>query len=115
MAADRSAIGLSNFPLTGHVLRLVCHIPGEAHQMSRLAARRRKNIDDIFQSLLDLSDKIVAFEFPLTVPANLTGNENLPALRNDAVGITFRSRPILRLHSFKRAFAHETCSRNLNR
>ncbi len=40
--------------------------------MSRLAARRRKNIDDIFQSLLDLSDKIVAFEFPLTVPANLT-------------------------------------------
>ena len=83
--------------------------------MPRFAACRRKNIDNILQSLFNLSDKTVAFKFPLPVPADLAGNENLPALRNDAVGITFRRRPILRLHNFNRAFAHETCSRNLNR
>ena len=84
-------------------------------RVDKLVAALRLIIVDIFQSLFNLSDKIVAFEFPLTVPANLTSNENVPALRNDAVGITFRSRPILRLHGFKRAFAHETCSRSLNR
>ena len=83
--------------------------------MPRLASCCRKNVDDIFQSLFDLTDKIIGFEFPLAVPADLTGNENLSALRNDAVDIAFRCRPILRLYNFNRAFAHDICSRNLNR
>src|SRR5262249_32181113 len=108
-------IGFANLLLTGHVLALVRHIPIEAYQMPRLTAGRRENIDDISQSLLNLSDKIVAFELCLPVPADLSSDENLPALRNDAVGIALRGRPLLRLHNFHGAFAHETCSRNLKR
>ena len=67
------------------------------------------------EGLLDLDDEIVAFKLRQRVPADLAGNENLSALRNDAVGVALWRSPVLRLHNFKRAFAHDTCSRNLNR
>ena len=82
---------------------------------ARLTARSRKDIDNVFQRLLDLDDEIVAFKLRQRVPADLAGNENLSALRNDAVGVALWRSPVLRLHNFKRAFAHDTCSRNLKR
>ena len=83
--------------------------------MAWLAARSREHVNDIFERLLDLGDEIVALELRLRVPADLTGNENLPALRRDAIGVALWRRPVLWLHDFKRAFAHGACSRNLKR
>ena len=72
--------------------------------MARLAARSREDVDDIFQRLLDLSDEIVALELRLRVPADLAGNENLAALRNDAVGVAFRRRPVSSAAQFQTSF-----------
>jgi hypothetical protein len=57
------------------------------------AFRFRKNRDDVSQRLFDLRDEITANQFALLVPADLSGDENLPALRGDAVGVTFRRSP----------------------
>jgi len=89
MPADHPTIGFSDLALTSEIFGLVGHVPGEPHQMTRLTARSRKDIDNVFQRLLDLDDEIVAFKLRQRVPAYLAGDENLPTLRNDAVGVAF--------------------------
>ena len=45
-----------------------------------------QHLDDVDERLLDLGDEIVAGELLLGVPADLAGDEHLPALGGDAVG-----------------------------
>src|SRR5216683_288745 len=115
MPTDRPTVHVSNFALTRGIVGFVGDVPVKANEMPRLSAGRREDLDDIFQRLLDLDDEVVALELRLGIPANLASKENLSTLRGDAVGIAFWRRPMLRLHNFKRAFAHDACSRNLNR
>ena len=115
MPANLATIGHSNLALARNIFSLVGHIPIKAHEMTRLAARGREHVNDIFERLLDLGYEIVALELRLCVPADLTSNKNLPALRCDAVGVALRRSPVFRLHDFKHTFVHDTCSRNLNR
>src|SRR5262249_40246907 len=115
MPADRAAIGFANLALAVDIVEFIGHVPVQPHQMAWLGAGRREYSNDIFQRLLDLGNEIVALELRARVPADLTGNEHLPALRGDAVGVTFRRCPVFRLNDFERAFAHGACSRNLKR
>jgi hypothetical protein len=57
--------------------------------------------DDVLQALLDLSDEIVGLELRVLVPADLASDVNDASARRDAVGITGRLRPSLRLQRFQ--------------
>src|SRR5437879_3208455 len=104
MPADRPTIGFSDLAAARGIFGLVGHIPVKADEMTWLAARSYEDVNDIFQRLLHLGDKIVALELCARVPADLAGNENLPALRSDAVRVASWLHPVFRLHDIKQAF-----------
>ena len=54
-----------------------------------------QHLDDVGKRLLDLGDEIVAGELLLRVPADLAGNEDLPAFRGHAVGEALGGGPVL--------------------
>ena len=99
-----AAIGLSDLALASDIFGLVGHVPGEPHEMARLTARSRQHVDDVFQRLLDLGDEIVALELRLRVPADLAGDENLAALRGDAVGVALGREPSASAAQFQTSF-----------
>jgi hypothetical protein len=57
--------------------------------------------DDVLQALLDLSDEIVGFKLRVLVPADLARDVNDTPPRGDAVGVTGRLRPSIRLQRFQ--------------
>ena len=87
MPANLASVGQSDLALARSIFGLVGHIPIKPHEMAWLATRSREHVNDIFERLLDLGYEIVALELRLCVPADLTSNKNLPALRCDAIGV----------------------------
>ena len=80
MPADDAPIGLADFLLTRDIFGFVGDVPGQPHEMTRLAARLGQHRDDVRKRLLDLGDKIVADQLAVLIPADLSGNENLAAV-----------------------------------
>ena len=85
MPAEHAPIGFADLALPRHIFGLVNHIPVEPDEMPRLAAGGFDNIGNVAQGLLDLADEVVGLELRLRVPADLSGDEELPTGGDDAL------------------------------
>lgn len=101
MAPDDTTIGFANILATRKICSLVGNVPSEPREMVRYAARLSQYCRNVRQRLLDLLDQIITYQLCVRVPANLPCDENLTALRDDAIRIALRRLPSFRMQKFK--------------
>src|SRR5689334_21049066 len=100
MAAHQLPIRLADASQGIQILLLVEDVPGEAHDVLRLAVRLLQDIEDVLQSLPELAGEAALPPFALAGPADLAGDEHELAARGDAVGKPSGTRPAGRLQDF---------------
>src|SRR5256885_4459236 len=110
MPAHQLAIRCSDIAQRGEIFLLVEHIPGEPHDVMRLAARLGQDLEDVGDRLAELAGEVARSPFALRRPANLAGDEDQAAFRHDAVGVALGARPAGRLQDL-----HHACFLNLKR
>src|SRR5262249_35339768 len=97
MPAHDGAVGDADVLQGREIFLLVDHVPGEPHDVLRSSAGLRQHLDDVLQRLLELAGEVVRFPLALAGPADLSGDEDELAARDDAVGEAARFRPRRRL------------------
>src|SRR5688572_6776074 len=93
MLAHQVAVGSADFLQRGEVLLAVEHVPGEAHDVLRLAFRLLENLEDVLDGLAELAGEGFFLPLALAGPADLAGDEHQPAADDDAVGEALGARP----------------------
>jgi hypothetical protein len=94
MFPHHAAISFADFTQSRHIFGLIGDEPSEPRNVFRRATRLSHDRDDILESLADLGDKVLAFEFSVRVPSYLAGDKNRPSFGNDSICVAYRRLPM---------------------
>src|SRR5436190_3775310 len=110
MPAHDGAVSDADVLQGREIFLLVDHIPGQPHDVLRLAVRLCEHLDDVLQRLLELAGEVARFPSSLAGPADLSGDEDELAAGGDAVGEALGACPAGRLQDL-----HHDCFLSLKR
>src|SRR5206468_3508901 len=79
------------------ILLLTGDVPREPHEMLRPGIGFGENRDHVAQRLLSLRDKIVADDFLLRIPPNLSGDKDLTPFGDNTVAEASGRTPVFRM------------------
>src|SRR5262245_28223388 len=91
------AIGAPDLSQSGQIFLLVSDEPGQPRNVLWRPAGLPHDCNDVLQRLADLGNEVLAFEFLLCIPPDLTRDKNDPAFSRNTIRITLRTFPMARV------------------